>query len=118
LPAQDDAAGERLFIAKGCLGCHGASGRGGVGPELARSPLENAAIVYGRREISSADCHGTDHNAIMASRGRVAETVCATCHAQIYKEHVLDVGIRTDRDRPASAPTGAEVRGRQQPHVP
>jgi hydroxylamine dehydrogenase len=173
--AQPD--GERLFIAKGCLGCHGASGRGGVGPELARTALDigafinqvraprqrmpafppgavsddelgaiheflqnvppaparlsvaapagvqtaascaqcharlqpgivaqfagsamgragtqNARVDHPQRAISCADCHGTDHDAIMASKGRVAETMCAACHAQIYKEAVLDVG--------------------------
>lgn len=30
-------SGERLFIQKGCIGCHGKSGRGGVGPDLART---------------------------------------------------------------------------------
>jgi hydroxylamine dehydrogenase len=178
LQAQGEQAnGERLFIAKGCLGCHGASGRGGVGPELGQTPLtleaflgqvraprsrmppfpseavsdvevreiyeylqrvpppatrlveaapagvqtaascspcharlnpvvvsqfhasamgrpgtQNARIVYDRREIGCADCHGTNHDTVMASKGRVAETMCAACHAEIYKEHVLDVG--------------------------
>ena len=33
LLAQDSwASGDRLFITKGCLGCHGASARRGVGP--------------------------------------------------------------------------------------
>jgi hydroxylamine dehydrogenase len=176
-PQQAQPDGERLFIAKGCLGCHGASGRGGVGPELARTALDidafigqvrtprqrmpafppgavsdeelraihgflqtvappparlsvappsgvqtaascaqcharlqpgivaqfagsamgragtqNARVEHAQRAISCADCHGTDHDAIMASKGRVAETMCAACHAQIYKEHVLDVG--------------------------
>jgi hydroxylamine dehydrogenase len=36
----DEAArGKPLFIRKGCLGCHGASGRGGVGPDLAHTTL-------------------------------------------------------------------------------
>ncbi len=40
LLAQDSSgSGERLFITKGCLGCHGASARGGVGPDLARTDL-------------------------------------------------------------------------------
>ncbi|MBI4271032.1 MAG: c-type cytochrome [Candidatus Rokubacteria bacterium] len=36
-----DAAsnGERLFIQKGCIGCHGTSGRGGAGPDLAGTAL-------------------------------------------------------------------------------
>lgn len=169
--------GERLFIVKGCLGCHGASGRGGVGPDLANTALtfdaflsqlrtprdlmpqfpdeivpdaqaraiyeyvrsvpppparlradapqdvlgadtcigchrtlqptlvaqhqasamgrpgtQNPRVDYPRRQITCADCHGTDHGAIMASKGRVPETTCASCHVQIYQEHVLDGG--------------------------
>jgi len=179
LSAQEDLPvnGERLFITKGCLGCHGVSGRGGVGPELANTslPLEaflaqlrsprdlmpgfpaevvsedqaraihaflqsieprpprvgqeppggvqdsascvschmelqptivrqfqhsamgtpgtqNAAVNYPERSITCASCHGTDHDRITASKGRVPEETCATCHAQIYAEHVLDNG--------------------------
>ncbi len=36
---QAPSNGERLFIQKGCLGCHGASGRGGAGPDLAGTPM-------------------------------------------------------------------------------
>lgn len=174
LGAQD---GERLFILKGCLGCHGASGRGGVGPALAQTPLtleaflrqvrrprgimppfppeavsdadlraiytylhqvpparprlradlprgelsresctpchraihptivqqfeasamgraarQNPRVAYPLVQIGCADCHGTDHDRIMSSKGRVPETTCAGCHAEIYKEHVLDAG--------------------------
>lgn len=169
--------GERLFIMKGCLGCHGASGRGGVGPELANTSLsveafvrqlreprermpafhaevvseeevrkihgylqsvapppgrlgpeppagvqdsascaachqdlhptivrqfehsamglggtQNAAVQYPQRQITCASCHGTNHDRIMASKGRVPEETCATCHPRIYSEHVLDDG--------------------------
>ena len=176
--AQEEAAsGERLFIAKGCLGCHGASGRGGVGPELAHTQLDfdaflsqlrqpreimpafsdeivsaeeaelifeyvrsappppapirddvptgvlepetcagcherlhptlvhqfegsamgatgrqNPRVDYPQTQMTCANCHGTDHDAIMASKGRVPEAVCATCHQQIYQEHVVDAG--------------------------
>ena len=31
-----EETGEPLYIVKGCLGCHGASARGGVGPSLAK----------------------------------------------------------------------------------
>jgi hydroxylamine dehydrogenase len=203
LRSQDAPAGERLFIAKGCLGCHGASGRGGVGPELARTGLDlaafvgqlraprqrmpafpadvvsddeartiheylrsvppaparltaaaptgtqtpascapcharlapviaaqfagsamgragtqNARVEYARREIGCADCHGTDHDAIMASKGRVPETTCAACHAQIYQAHVLDAGhsygpgpagIGTNWERNIAVPNYAQM---------
>ena len=172
----DEDSGERLYISRGCMGCHGASGRGGVGPALAGTPLpidaflgqirhprdimpafpeevvsgddaeeiheylhslprdlprlraelprgvqdpatcaechrglhatvvrqfESSAMgmagtqnprVDPRPTMTCADCHGTDHDKIMASQGRVPETTCAGCHAQIYQEHVLDAG--------------------------
>jgi Seven times multi-haem cytochrome CxxCH/Cytochrome C oxidase, cbb3-type, subunit III len=170
-------SGGHLFIVKGCLGCHGASGRGGVGPVLAattlssdqflnqvrhprdimpsfpaevvsdaqvaairsylqtvppppariiadlphgvlqerecipcharleptivrqfqasamgRAGMQNQRVVYPLQQISCANCHGNDHDRIMADKGRVPETTCAGCHPQIYKEHVLDAG--------------------------
>lgn len=169
--------GERLFIMKGCLGCHGASGRGGVGPDLANTSLsfdeflatvrdpssvmpefpeeavsrqevrriyeylqsvppaperigpeppsgvqdtascadchrdlhptvvrqfensamgragtQNQRVDYPLREMTCAHCHGTDHDRISASNGRVPETRCAQCHPAIYQEHVADGG--------------------------
>jgi hydroxylamine dehydrogenase len=181
LPAQQHGAaadsGGDFFIVKGCLGCHGASGRGGVGPELAGTTLsleaflqqvrhprrlmpafppeavsdgqvaairsyllavpprpsriladlphgvlgaatcvpchmkleptivrqfeasamgrpgtQNPLVSYPLRQITCAACHGTDHDLIMANKGRVPETMCAGCHTQIYQEHVLDAG--------------------------
>jgi hydroxylamine dehydrogenase len=177
VPQQPDSAGEHRYIAKGCLGCHGASGRGGVGPVLARTSLsfaaflqqlrtprgqmpafpaslvsegearsiyqylqqvppepprihatlphgrlnpsnclpcharleptivrqfeasamgrpgtQNPRVVYPRRQLTCADCHGTDHDEIMATKGRVPELTCAGCHGQIYREAVMDAG--------------------------
>jgi hypothetical protein len=43
-PAMAQSIGERLFITKGCMGCHGVSGRGGVGPDLAGTALSVAAF--------------------------------------------------------------------------
>ena len=42
---EDDLSGERLYISRGCLGCHGASARGGVGPALAATPLPFDAFL-------------------------------------------------------------------------
>ncbi len=169
--------GSELYIVRGCLGCHGASGRGGVGPPLAQTALpldafltqvrqprgimppfppsivsdaevraiydyvhtapppaprlradlpkgvldprtcaechrttnpaivrqfeasamgrpgaQNPRVTYPTKQIDCAACHGTNHDDIMASKGRVAETVCGACHPEIYKEHVLDAG--------------------------
>ena len=174
---EDQTSGERLYITKGCLGCHGASGRGGVGPDLAQTSLnfdaflsqlrqpraimprfpedlvgrteaqaifdylgsvsppaprlaaelpegvqdstscarchrdlhltivrqfagsamgrpgtQNLRIEYAQRQITCADCHGVDHDQIMASKGRVPETTCAQCHPAIYRDHVVDAG--------------------------
>ncbi len=177
-PAAADApSGEYLYIARGCLGCHGASGEGGVGPTLARTGLpfeafldqvrtprgfmpafpaevvseselrtiygyvsdlagpptplrtevpmgeqdpescatchadynptivrqfhgsamgmagaQNPRVDWPQKQMTCADCHGTDHTKITATKGRVAETQCAACHMEIYQEHVVDAG--------------------------
>jgi hydroxylamine dehydrogenase len=176
--AQEPAdEGARLYIQRGCLGCHGASGRGGVGPVLANTQLpldafltqvrqprgimprfpesvvsaaearqifqylhavappppklradvprgvldpgscagchqkfnpvivaqfaasamgrpgvQNPRVAYPQAQIGCASCHGTNHDDIMASKGRVPEATCGACHQQIYKDHVLDAG--------------------------
>lgn len=166
-----------LYASRGCLGCHGASGAGAVGPTLARLSIpfnqflrqlrnprgimpsfhselvtdEEARAIYdflrqappppprlrdelpsgnldpatcaechrqynpqivqqfeasamgiaGRQnprinlpqqQLTCADCHGTNHDTIMASLGRVPETTCAGCHLEIYRDHVIDAG--------------------------
>ena len=43
--AVESPSGEYLYIARGCLGCHGASGEGGVGPTLARTGLPFDAFL-------------------------------------------------------------------------
>lgn len=177
--AQDSVEqGERLFISKGCLGCHGASGRGGVGPDIAQTSLTPDAFLQQVRnpremmppfpeasvsesqvrliytymqqvpppaarlrqelptgvvsadscapchmdyhptivrqfhgsamgkegeqnptvewepdeQILCTDCHGDNHDIIMASKGRVSEMTCGRCHMTIYKEHVAEGG--------------------------
>ena len=171
------ARGADLFIRRGCLGCHGSSGRGGVGPALAhtalpadsllaqlrhprslmpafparavsddearaihtylqsvpaapprlradpprgmqdpkscapchlkldptivrqfmasamgKSGLQNPRVIYPIRQLECSNCHGVDHDRIMASKGRVPETTCAGCHPAVYQEAVLDAG--------------------------
>ena len=48
--------------------------------------------VAQRPTLTCADCHGTNHDEIMAAQGRVPEATCAGCHPQIYQEHVLEAG--------------------------
>ena len=43
--ARAEETGEPLYIAKGCLGCHGASARGRVGPSLAQTELSFEAFL-------------------------------------------------------------------------
>jgi hydroxylamine dehydrogenase len=175
--AQPSTPGAELYIAKGCLGCHGASGRGGVGPPLADTKLtrdaflaqlrhprgimppfpativsdaeareiqaylqtapppaprlradlphgkqdptscaachrklnptivaqfessamgkpgmQNPRVTFPQKQITCDNCHGTDHDEIMLTKGRVPETMCATCHGEIYKDAVQDAG--------------------------
>ncbi|HEY7539419.1 MAG TPA: multiheme c-type cytochrome [Methylomirabilota bacterium] len=175
--AQPSTPGAELYIARGCLGCHGASGRGGVGPPLAdtkltrdaflaqlrhprgimppfpativsdadareiqaylqtvpppaprlradlprgkqdpascatchrklnptvvaqfessamgRAGMQNPRVTYPQKQLTCANCHGTDHDEIMLTKGRVPETMCATCHGEIYKDAVQDAG--------------------------
>jgi hydroxylamine dehydrogenase len=58
---------------------------------MGRPGTQNARVDQ-RPTLTCADCHGTDHDKIMAVQGRVPETTCAGCHAQIYQDHVLDAG--------------------------
>ncbi|HEX6309542.1 MAG TPA: cytochrome c, partial [Longimicrobiales bacterium] len=173
LGGQEPGSGEWLYTARGCLGCHGASAHGGVGPTLARTALafddfvaqvreprgimpdfpaavvsdaelraifdyvgalgtvsprlrrdvptgeqsaascaechatlnpvivrqfagsamglpgvQNTRVDFPQPQLTCADCHGTDHSVITASKGRVSETRCAACHPAIYQEHV------------------------------
>jgi hydroxylamine dehydrogenase len=53
---------------------------------------QNRRVERPELRISCANCHGANHDTIMAVQGRVPETACAACHPAIYKEHVLDAG--------------------------
>jgi hydroxylamine dehydrogenase len=82
--------------ARQCAGCHlklqptivqqfeaSAMGRAGV---------QNPRVAFPGPQLNCASCHGTNHDEITATRGRVPETTCGACHQEIYKEHVLDAG--------------------------
>jgi hydroxylamine dehydrogenase len=81
---------------KTCAPCHAR-----VTPEIVRQfeasamgrpGVQNPRVQLPLSRLTCANCHGTDHDEIMASQGRVPETVCGACHQQIYREHVLDAG--------------------------
>jgi hydroxylamine dehydrogenase len=59
---------------------------------MGRPGTQNPRVKFAARQITCAACHGTNHDDIMASKGRVPETTCGACHQEIYKEAVLDAG--------------------------
>lgn len=62
------------------------------GSAMGKAGAQNPRVNFPLKQITCADCHGIDHDIIMKTKGRVAETVCATCHPQIYKDAVTDAG--------------------------
>ncbi|MFW6010422.1 MAG: c-type cytochrome, partial [Gemmatimonadota bacterium] len=99
--------GERLFVMKGCLGCHGASGRGGVGPELIRTGLSFEEFVSRLRNpprimpaFPPEAVSEEEARAIYSYLGRVPEpperirvdlpegtldsTACSDCHRDLH----------------------------------
>jgi hypothetical protein len=59
---------------------------------MGRAGVQNPRVQLAQSQITCAACHGTNHDDIMASKGRVPETACGACHPQIYKEAVADAG--------------------------
>jgi hydroxylamine dehydrogenase len=59
---------------------------------MGKAGVQNPRVQVQPDQMTCAGCHGTNHDDIMATKGRVAETTCAACHAEIYKEHVIDAG--------------------------
>ena len=60
---------------------------------MGKAGVQNPRVtVPGVPQLTCAACHGTNHDDIMASKGRVPETTCGACHQQIYKDAVLDAG--------------------------
>jgi hydroxylamine dehydrogenase len=53
---------------------------------------QNLRVDYPRSQLTCAECHGTNHDTIMQTKGRVPESTCGTCHPAIYKDHVTDSG--------------------------
>src|SRR5512132_2239873 len=105
--AQPADRGAELYIAKGCLGCHGASGRGGVGPPLADTKLTVAAFVGQLRQPRGimppfhasivSDAEAQTIHAYLRSvppappklradvpHGVLDQATCATCHRRLH----------------------------------
>lgn len=103
---EPEETGEPLYIVKGCLGCHGASARGGVGPSLAQTELSFEAFLAqlrNPRNIMPAFPHEvvTDDEArivyeylqtvplapprisVEAPTGEVEPGSCAECHLEL-----------------------------------
>ena len=96
--------GSELYILRGCLGCHGASGRGGVGPALAQTPLPFDGFLKQVRQpraimppfpaevVSDAEAHSI-YEYLMTSppvaprlrvdipKGILDPKTCTPCHA-------------------------------------
>lgn len=99
--------GAELFIRKGCLGCHGASARGGVGPSLARTALPADTLIRQLRHprgimpafpagaVSDADARAI-HVYLQdlpapppklrtgAPHGQLDAASCEPCHARLH----------------------------------
>lgn len=99
--------GEWLYVARGCLGCHGASGRGGVGPDLANTELEATAFLaqirrprdlmppFSERAVSDAEALAIleylrrvppppGRWVVEAPREELAGSTCAECHRDLH----------------------------------
>jgi hydroxylamine dehydrogenase len=105
-PGQTAEQGSDLYIRKGCLGCHGASGRGGVGPSLANTKLAAEAFLAQVRQprgimprfppeaVSDADTRAI-HAYLQAvapappklradvPHGVLDQATCAACHRKL-----------------------------------
>ena len=43
--------------------------------------------VHYKANVGCADCHGDDHEAVFAAKGKVSAGTCGTCHAQIVEDY-------------------------------
>ena len=70
-----------------CVTCHGSLDPGIV------SQWEHGKMGDGMGgDATCVDCHGTDHDAIMAAKGHVAASVCARCHPGQYDSFTVKDG--------------------------
>ena len=70
-----------------CVTCHGSLDPGIV------SQWEHGKMGDGMGgDATCVDCHGADHDAIMAAKGHVAASVCARCHPGQYDSFTIKDG--------------------------
>ena len=126
-PAGAAEPGGELYIKRGCLGCHGASGRGGVGPALAHTALPLDAFVKQVRQprgimppfpseaVSEPELHAI-HEYLRAvpppaprlradaPKGSLDPKTCAECHRRLLCDRLVSLGaevLHLRRDAPA-----------------
>lgn len=63
-----------------CVGCHSKRG-----PNIVKDWKESKHF---ENNVGCADCHGTDHEHIVESEGRVPPSRCSTCHGKQYSEFI------------------------------
>ena len=59
--------------------------------------------AHARVNVGCAGCHGSDHEAVFAAKGRVSAGVCGTCHEQIVADFATSGHATTEADAEASA---------------
>jgi len=62
-----------------CEGCHRT-----LDPGIDRAWRES---VHNKANVGCADCHGDDHEAVFAAKGKVSAGRCGTCHARIVEDY-------------------------------
>jgi hydroxylamine dehydrogenase len=75
---------------KSCEGCHKE-----IDPGLYKQWWDS---VHARVNVGCAGCHGEDHEAIFAAKGRVSAGMCGTCHETAVTEFASSGHATTEAD--------------------
>jgi len=59
--------------------------------------------AHARANVGCAGCHGPDHEAVFAVKGRVSAGTCSTCHEQVVAEFAASGHATTEADAKANA---------------
>ena len=120
-PAGAAEPGGELYIKRGCLGCHGASGRGGVGPALAHTALPLDAFVKQVRQprgimppfpseaVSEPELHAIHEylRAVPPPAPRLRLELVRRPLPRPHREDLLPVVVATPQPPPPPAPPRA-----------